>query len=152
MQNLRASHLADHVGYWLRYVSNHVSQSFARKLEGEGVTVAEWAVLRELFEEAPISPSHLAKRLGLTRGAISKLAERLIVKELVSREDNPDDGRAHSLALTVEGWAIVPALAALADQNDMEYFGHLTTAQREMMSGILREIVGRSDFKGAALN
>ncbi len=35
------SDLHDHLGYWLRTVSNAVSQSFARKVEGEGVTVAE---------------------------------------------------------------------------------------------------------------
>ena len=34
------SHLTSHLGYWLRHVSNHVSQAFARKVEQQGVTVA----------------------------------------------------------------------------------------------------------------
>ncbi|MEI9903207.1 MAG: hypothetical protein WDN06_03970 [Asticcacaulis sp.] len=46
------SHLEAHLGYWMRFVSNHVSQAFARKVEAHGVTVAEWVVLRELFEGA----------------------------------------------------------------------------------------------------
>ena len=82
---MAASLLTSHMGYWLRYVSNHVSHAFARKLEGHDVTVAEWVVLRELFDGENIAPSRLAEKLGLTRGAISKLADRLIDKGLVAR-------------------------------------------------------------------
>ncbi len=39
-------HLTSHLGYWLRYVSNHASHAFARKLDGRDVTVAEWVVMR----------------------------------------------------------------------------------------------------------
>ena len=44
------SDLTAHLGYWLRYVSNHVSHAFARKVEARGVTVAEWVLLRQLLE------------------------------------------------------------------------------------------------------
>ena len=44
------SSLESHLGYWLRYVSNHVSHAFSLKLAARGVTVAEWVVLRELYE------------------------------------------------------------------------------------------------------
>ncbi|MGH7103573.1 MAG: MarR family winged helix-turn-helix transcriptional regulator [Acetobacteraceae bacterium] len=70
-----ASDLTDHLGYWLRYVSNHVSQAFARKVEAHGVTVAEWVLMRQLPDEKALAPSRLAERMGMTRGAISKLAD-----------------------------------------------------------------------------
>jgi hypothetical protein len=57
-----ASDLTAHLGYWLRYVSNHVSQPFARKVEARGVTVAEWVLMRQMLEEKPIAPSVLADR------------------------------------------------------------------------------------------
>jgi hypothetical protein len=75
-----ASDLTDHLGYWLRYVSNHVSQTFARKIEARGVTVAERVLMRQLLEEQALAPSRLAERMGMTRGAITKLADRLIAK------------------------------------------------------------------------
>ena len=78
------SSLESHLGYWIRYVSNHVSHAFALKLAAVRVTVAEWVVLRELYE-AESAPSALAERLGMTRGAISKLADRLIDKALIAR-------------------------------------------------------------------
>ena len=72
----QASGLEDHVGYWLRFVSNHVSHAFAQKVEAHGVTVAEWVVLRRLLDLGDAAPSALADGLGMTRGAISKLVDR----------------------------------------------------------------------------
>jgi MarR family len=42
--------------------------------------VAEWVVLREMYEADSIVPSALAERIGMTRGALSKLIDRLISK------------------------------------------------------------------------
>jgi DNA-binding MarR family transcriptional regulator len=138
-----ASALTSHLGYWLRYVSNHVSHAFALRVERRGVTVAEWVVLRVLHETGAMAPSRLAERLGMTRGAISKLAERLIAKSLAVREADADDGRAQTIALTPEGHRIVPELAALADENDAEFFGHLRPEDRLVVERVLKEIVER---------
>ena len=141
MRSRPASDLTSHLGYWLRQVSNHVSQAFARKLESRDVTVAEWVVMRELYGASALAPSRLADKLRLTRGAISKLAERLISKELVMRASDASDGRAHTLALTAKGRSLIPKLAALADRNDAEFFDHLTAQDRATIERILKEIV-----------
>ena len=142
-----ASDLSAHVGYWLRYVSNHVSQAFARKMEAHGVTVAEWVLMRQLLEEEALAPSHLADRMGMTRGAISKLADRLIAKSMLVRAADPKDGRAQTLALTSAGRALVPELAALADSNDAEFFDHLRSKDRAALLRILRDIVKQRGLK-----
>ncbi len=139
--NSSPSTLDAHLGYWLRVVSNAVSQGFARKVEREGVTVAEWVLLRALYDAGRISPSRLADELTMTKGAISKLADRLLEKSLIERRANPDDKRAHTLVLNHEGRALVPRLAALADQNDEEFFGALTSDERRRLSKALQKIV-----------
>ncbi len=136
-----ASDLTTHLGYWLRFVFNHVSQAFARKVEAQGVTVAEWVLMRQLLDEEALAPSILAARMGMTRGAISRLADRLIAKSLLLRAADPEDGRAQTLALTPTGRALVPGLAALADANDAEFFAHLTSDDRAALFRILRGIV-----------
>ena len=141
------SELENHLGYWLRAVSNQVSQAFSRKVEARGVTVAEWVVLRMLFDRAALAPSDLAAKIGMTRGAISKLAERLIAKELVTRRHDANDRRYQELALTSEGRALVPALAALADQNDHEFFGHLAPKQRADLENLMRMLVQRLELR-----
>lgn len=136
-----------HLGYWLRFVSNQVSHAFAAKLAGRGVTVAEWVMLRELFERDAVAPSALADRLGMTRGAISKLADRLAAKELVTQGPDParlpQDRRYQTLSLTQAGRALVPDLSALADRNDAEFFGHLTPDERVVIEDAMKGIVRR---------
>lgn len=141
------SNLEDHLGYWLRFVSNHVSHAFTRKLEARSVTVAEWVVMRELLQTGTTSPSVLAERLGMTRGAISKLVERLCGKELVERTYPEGDRRYQSLVLSPSGKKLVPILADLADQNDWEFFGELTPDQRAELAAILQQIVRRQGWK-----
>ena len=55
-----------------------------------------------------MAPSVLATKMGMTRGAISKLAERLIAKRLVERRENPADKRGHSLSLSLASLLIAP--------------------------------------------
>jgi DNA-binding MarR family transcriptional regulator len=143
----RASELTDHVGFWLRFVSNHVSNAFARKVEAFGVTVAEWVMMRQLLDVEALAPSRLADRMGMTRGAITKLADRLIAKALVMRTADPEDGRAQTLALTPKGRALTPKLAGLADANDAEFFDHLAPEDRTALIRTLREIAEKRGLK-----
>jgi DNA-binding MarR family transcriptional regulator len=144
--------LEAHLGYWLRFVSNHVSHTFSGKLEGRSVSVGEWVTLRELYDADGIAPIRLAERLGMTRGAISKIAERLIAKSLAKRKPDPNDGRGQFLTLTAAGRRLVPVLAALADQNDAEFFGHLSMEDREKVMHVLKEIVERRGLKSVPVD
>lgn len=141
------SDLTTHLGYWLRYVSNYVSQAFARKVDANGVTVAEWVLMRRLLDEKGLAPSELAESVGMTRGAITKLANRLIAKSLLVRTANPEDGRAQMLSLTPAGRGLVPKLAALADANDAEFFNHLSDRDRAALLRIFRGIVEKRGLK-----
>ena len=114
------SNLQTHLGYWLRLVSNSVSDSFARQLEQHGVTVSEWVALRLLYDLPDATHADLTQRMGLTKGAVSKVIARLQEKQLLSRQGDADDARALRLRLTAAGEELVPRLAALADANDAQ--------------------------------
>jgi len=137
------SKLEDHTGYWLRCVSNHVSYSFARKLVAKNTTVAEWVLLRVLFGQEPLAPSIVAEQMGMTKGAITKLVDRLIEKSLVVRSSNPKDGRAQTIGLTGKGEKFVPELARLADQNDRECFACLSPKDRDTLQRILLNMASK---------
>ncbi len=137
------SDLTVHLGFWLRMVSNHVSHAFATKLANQQVTVAEWSLMRALYGKEPTPPSRLADAMGMTRGAITKLADRLIAKSLIVREASESDGRAQTLALTDRGRELVPVLAALADRNDAEFFECLTGDERETLERLLKCLAER---------
>lgn len=139
--------LEAHVGYWLRYVSNHVSHAFAQRVEAQGVTVAEWVLLRELFDSKEVNPSQLATKVGMTRGAVSKLVERLHQKKLIARSTSHDDRRYQTIKLTAAGRRLVPHLAQLADDNDREFFGDLSPHDRLQLLSVLQAIVRRNGWK-----
>ena len=122
-------------------VSNHVSQGFAARLADQDVTVAEWVLMRALYGRDPAPPSHVAAVIGMTKGAITRLADRLIAKALLIREANADDGRAQTLALTARGVDLVPTLAALADRNDAVFFQCLNQGERATLERLLKQLV-----------
>jgi DNA-binding MarR family transcriptional regulator len=146
------SDLETHLGYWLRMVSNHVSHAFRLKVEAHRVTVAEWVVLRQLLDLGEVHPSQLAERLGMTRGAISKLIDRLEAKKHIVRSADAADGRYQSVKLAATGRRLVPVLAALADRNDLEFFGHLSAEQLSALRTTLKEIAGRRQLTSAPVD
>lgn len=137
------SDLESHVGYWLRFVSNHVSGRFQKRMESQGLTVSEWVALRRLLSTGPSNTGALVEALGMTKGAVTKVIDRLTDKGLVERASDPSDGRVQRVALTRAGRALVPRLARLADENDEHFFGHLPSSQRLELVAMLRELVRR---------
>jgi DNA-binding MarR family transcriptional regulator len=136
------------MGYWLRCASNQASQALSLRVEDLGVTLAEWVVLRELYDGGR-RPSALADKLGLTRSAISRLAQRLVAKLLITQDATAGEGRGQMLSLTDSGRVLVPVLAMRADVNDREFFGHLDLRTRALIVSTLREIVRRRGSRAA---
>ncbi len=134
------SPLDAHVGFWLRFVSNHVSGRFQTLLEERKVTVTEWVALRTMFDHAETSHADLIDALGMTKGAASKIMSRLEEKGLAQRK--PADGRARgqALVLTHTGRALVPQLAGLADANDLHFFGCLGDKERRTIINTMRKL------------
>ncbi|MES1228320.1 MAG: MarR family transcriptional regulator [Armatimonadota bacterium] len=132
----KPAELESHLGYQVRRASNHISSRFARKLGEEGVSVAEWVVLRHLHG-GPMSPSSLAVALSVTQGAISKVLDKLLTKGYVASQISATDRRAQQIELTSEGTNVVPLLAALADENDSFFFDGLSKDEQARLRSLL---------------
>ena len=101
--------------------------------------------------EEALAPSRLAERMGMTRGAITKLADRLIAKSLLVRTaDQRTGGRRRSRSPS--GPRPGAELAALADANDAEFFDHLAPNDRAALLRILRGIVKKRGLKSMPLD
>ena len=81
--------------------------------------------------------------MGMTKGAISKLADRLLGKGLVARASDPADKRAHSLSISPEGEAKVPVLAASADENDAAFFAVLSGDEQAQLRNLLTTLINK---------
>ena len=136
-QSQHISDLESHIGYWLRRVSNAVSGAFSRALQEKQTSVAEWALLRELHDRGKAAPGDLADRLGLTRGAVSKIIDKLEAKDWVQTDAKAGDHRYRLLSLTRAGRRSLPLLAQLADQNDSTYFYCLSAKEKVFLRELL---------------
>ena len=141
------SNLESHLGFWLRYVSNHVSGAFQEAVESQGVSVSEWVALRQLYGAGDLSQGELMASLGMTKGAVSKIVQRLETGGLLTRTVAAEDSRSWRLALTKSGRALVPRLAALADANDEAFFGHLDPSVRADLIETMKSIVIARELK-----
>lgn len=141
------SALESHAGFWLRFVSNHVSARFEASLAAEDISLSEWVALRSLFDTGASDPAALMRELGMTKGAVSKIITRLERKGLLLREICAIDKRATQILLTMAGKNLVPGLAALADDNDALFFGHLSDKQRSELIALMKHIVDMHDLR-----
>lgn len=133
--------LEAHLGFWLRFVSNHVSNRFRLLLEARGVSVTEWVALRTLWARSETSHAELIKALGMTKGAASKVVSRLVEKGLAERRLASGHSQGQALVLTRSGRAMVPQLAAMADANDDHFFGHLDAQERQALMTAMQALV-----------
>lgn len=103
--------------------------------------------MREMLDAEAAHPSQLADTVGLTRGAVSKLVERLCQKRLAQRSSSEGDRRYQTVKLTAAGTRLVPVLAELADENDREFFGHLNAEEKNGLVSLLQNIVRQHGWK-----
>ena len=139
--------LETHLGYWLRRVSNAVSGAFARALHEKRTSVAEWALMRELHERGSAAPAELAGELGFTRGAVSKIVDKLESKDWVRTQSKEDDSRFRVLSLTRAGRRNLPVLAKAADANDAFFFDCLDPAEKRVLRILLIKVAAHHDIR-----
>jgi DNA-binding MarR family transcriptional regulator len=143
--------LEAHLGYWLRRVSNAVSASFSRSLQEKQTSVAEWVLLRHLHDRRQATPGELAEALMMTRGAISKIIDKLQAKGWIRSRIKPADNRIQLLSLTIEGRRVVPQLAEIADRNDDRFFAFLSTNDRQVLRDLLTKLANRHQIRNVPI-
>ena len=132
--------LEEHLGYWLRCLSNFVSHGFAERLAGQDISVAQWVVLRTLYDSSGVTLNEAAAQVGVDKSSLSRMVERLVQKRLVNRTQG-DDRRSVGLALTPAGKKLVPHLAQLADENDVAFFDMLSPKKRAEFLATIKQLL-----------
>lgn len=137
------SGLHDHLGYWLRRLSDEVHSRFEAELARHDVTVSQWGVMISVFHGHDTTKA-VATHMDIDPGAVSRLVDRLAAKSLMRREPDPASRRSVRLVLTREGQALVPVLAGIADRNDAHFFGSLDTDQRRQLEQWILRLLGET--------
>lgn len=98
-----------------------------------------YGVLEHLNRNGECRQTELIGALGSEKGAISRAVQQLVDLGLVARVPDPDDGRAHQIAITAEGSSRLDSVVAarraqyaerLADWSPEEIAGFVATLAR----------------------
>jgi DNA-binding MarR family transcriptional regulator len=81
--------------------------AFGDKLTADkGLSSARWKVMGAV-EEQPLTVPQIARRMGLTRQAVQRIANDLVKMEMIEFIDNPDHARAKLIQLTKQGCSVL---------------------------------------------
>src|SRR5690348_17666966 len=97
--------------YELAGLSRRTSESIAREL---GQTVARWHVLSVVSAGRCTVPA-IARRVGLTRQGVQRVADDLLAARLLQASSNPDHVRSLLLTLTNRGQLVLEQLTQRSD-------------------------------------
>lgn len=116
-----------------------LSSEFKQKLfRPLGLSHEKYNVLRILAgENRPMQIHEVAERMIAPKTDISRLIERLVSSELISRERCDQDGRVVWVKLTSQGKAILKKLAKPVVELHASQFGGLSQKELETLNRLL---------------
>ncbi len=120
----------------LRYVEQRAAflAEVRRRL---GITEIDSRALLHVHANPGIRPTQLREHLGITSAGVTALADRLISREVLRREQDPDDRRVNHLFVEVDlddaPWS---GLTAFDGAIDHELRGRLTS-DADDLAGVL---------------
>ena len=103
------------------------------------------AALRRAGAPHQLSPGQLMQETMVTSGTMTNRLDRLEELQLITREQDPDDGRGSLVTLTKSGVRAVDAALEGLLQNERELLGTLTAKDRELLADLLSKLVAEFD-------
>ncbi|MCW2669002.1 MAG: MarR family transcriptional regulator [Frankiales bacterium] len=119
------------------------------------VSTSQLQALLVLQERGPMNLTSLAQELGAIPSSATRLCDRLVAADLITRETGAADRREVFLQLTTSGRRIVRQVRELRREGLREALEHSTSRERrELLSGLralaLRLSATEADARGTA--
>jgi DNA-binding MarR family transcriptional regulator len=104
-----------------------------------GVTVLQCYTL-EALEHGPVPAKVLAGRLHVSLSTMTRVIDRLVNKQLVSRSEDPDDRRVHQIRLTAQGDELLQRIQGELVGQNREILEALPEATREHVIWAIQQL------------
>lgn len=105
-----------------------------------GITVDQWAILKNLHQHADLSQKELAEYCGKDQPTLTRIVDLLVSKNLVERKANPTDRRSFVVHLTVAGKRKIETLSGEVNKIRMQAWQNLNEKDFEHLKRILNTI------------
>ncbi len=133
---------AQEAGIALLRTTDLVRRRLSAVLEAEGVTLQQYNVLRILRGAGAegLPTLEIAERMIEQAPGITRLLDRLELKQLVSRERCPTDRRQVTCRIAKPGLALLSGLDPVMDERDATMLGDLTPTELKQLIRLLDRI------------
>lgn len=91
-----------HLGLLIHLANQYKDQLISQYFSGMDITAAQFKVLISIYKGVT-SPVEISKNLVMDAGAMSRMVDRMVKRDLISRSPNPQDKRQVVLVLTGKG-------------------------------------------------
>jgi len=118
-------------------VSNLVASGYDRLY---GLKIPEWRLIAVLHESGPSPQQALVSRTGMDKVTISRAAETLARRKLITRMPHEHDGRSHHLILTEQGERLFANVAPVAMEFERVVLSEFTADEVTVLKILLLRI------------
>jgi len=112
-----------------------------------GITVDQWAILKNLRQHTDLSQKELADYCGKDQPTLTRIVDILVSKKLVERRPNPTDRRSFVVHLTTEGLRKVEDLSVQVSEIRMQAWKELNDDDFEQLKRILNTIYANLEIQ-----
>lgn len=109
-------------------------------IRSHGLTEGEFSVLELLYHKGPVLLGEIQRRVLVSSGGITFLADRLAEKGLVERRECPSDRRARFAALTEAGEKMLSEIFPVHARRIAAASSGLTREEQAQATALLRRL------------
>ena len=120
--------------------SDTVHAEAARALAGASLTFSQFAVLEALYHVGPMCLSELARKILRSGGNLTMVASNLEKRALVTRQQQSQDRRFVTLAITDKGRKLMARIFPVHLARIVELMERLTSAQLDELGRLCRRL------------
>ncbi|GMK45849.1 hypothetical protein PghCCS26_29770 [Paenibacillus glycanilyticus] len=131
------------IGQFRLFLKN-VANDWSKKTMA-GMNTTQFKLLYTLHSSGPLKVSELAELLGLTSGAITGIADKMLAEGLISRERTADDRRVVIIALTSAGDKLVNQVMECHEELFSSFFNGLPEEDLQHLRRIFSKLTANMD-------
>lgn len=133
-------------GFLIRRLHQVHTGLFAEETAGFDITAVQYSLLTALAEHGEMDQNTLALEIGLERSSVAEVLPRLEARELIARQQSPQDGRVKLVKLTRKGKSVMRRMDSAVQRAHDRTIEILSEDERDLfMLQLIRLVEANND-------
>jgi len=129
------------LGYLLNTSARLIKRKMDKQLENYRITTAQWVVLKLLDSKDKLTQAEIAELLIADRATVGAVIDKLIQKEYLDKELNPEDRRSYIVFLTKKSRKIIRKIEEKEKKVILEALEGFNQDETRVLFDVLNRII-----------